>query len=34
MFTVTGSLHYKAPQMFKGYYDEKVDAWALGVIVY
>ena len=35
MLTNTGTLFYKAPQMFRGAgYDEKVDIWALGVLFY
>lgn len=42
MWTVTGTIHYKAPEMFAGTdspipgkaYDHKVDAWAIGVIAY
>lgn len=35
MFTNTGTLYYKAPEMFLGGgYDFKVDMWALGVTLY
>ena len=34
MWTVTGSLFYKAPEMFNGSYNQKVDVWACGVICY
>jgi serine/threonine protein kinase len=35
MWTVTGTLQYKAPEMFLGEeYDELVDSWAVGVITY
>ncbi len=34
MWTVTGSLFYKAPEMFTGSYDNKVDVWAVGIVVY
>lgn len=35
MWTVTGTLSFKAPEMLRGGgYSEKVDVWALGVIVY
>ena len=31
MWSKTGTLFYKAPEMFPGGYNEKVDLWALGV---
>ncbi len=35
MLTNTGTLYYKAPEMFLGGgYDVKVDMWALGVTIY
>lgn len=35
MWTSTGTLHYMAPEMLSGdEYDEKVDIWALGVLVF
>lgn len=35
MWSATGTLHYKAPEMLEGgEYDEKVDMWALGIIAY
>ena len=34
MWTNTGTLHYKAPEMFKGQYNELVDMWAVGVMCY
>ena len=34
MWTKTGTLHYMAPEMWKGGYNESVDIWALGVICY
>lgn len=34
LWTVTGSLYYKAPEMFAGSYNNKVDVWAVGVVVY
>ena len=34
MWTNTGTLHYKAPEMFEGEYDEKIDIWAIGVIAF
>ena len=34
MITGTGTLHYKAPEIYEGSYDESVDNWAVGVITY
>ena len=35
MLTITGTLYYRAPEMFTGGgYDEKVDVWAVGITVY
>ena len=35
MWSVTGTLSCKAPQMLEGTeYDEKVDAWAIGIMAY
>lgn len=35
MLTITGTLFYRAPEMFLGGgYDEKVDIWAAGVTLY
>ena len=34
LLTKTGALHYRAPEMLKGGYDEKADIWAIGVIAY
>ncbi len=35
MLTMTGTLFYKAPEMFNGGgYDERVDIWALGITIY
>jgi serine/threonine protein kinase len=34
MWTNTGTLHYKAPEMFRGCYNELIDVWAIGVIAY
>jgi calcium-dependent protein kinase len=34
MLTVTGTLYYRAPEMFSGGgYDEKVDSWAVGITI-
>ena len=35
MYTNTGTIYYKAPEMFeKGSYTEKVDCWAAGITLY
>lgn len=35
MLTITGTLYYRAPEMFSGGgYNEKVDIWAAGVTIY
>lgn len=35
MLTGTGTLHYKAPEMFsRGKYSQLVDIWSIGVICY
>lgn len=35
MLTLTGTLYYRAPEMFEGGgYDERVDLWAAGVLMY
>lgn len=35
MMTSTGTLYYKAPELFRGgCYDELVDEWAAGVTIY
>ena len=34
MLTRTGTLHYKAPEMFESYYNETVDIWAIGVTAF
>lgn len=34
MWTNTGTLHYKAPEMFNGSYNQLIDVWAVGVIAY
>ena len=35
MLTITGTLFYRAPEMFYGGgYNEKVDIWAAGISLY
>ena len=34
MWTTTGTLFYKAPEMFLGSYTNKVDVWAVGIVGY
>ena len=34
MWTITGTLYYRAPEMFEGGYREGVDVWAAGVLLY
>lgn len=34
MWTITGTLYYRAPQMFSGGYRQGVDVWATGVLLY
>ena len=34
MWTITGTLYYRAPEMFSGGYREGVDVWATGVLLY
>lgn len=34
MWTNTGTLYYKAPEMFSGSYREGVDVWAAGILLY
>lgn len=35
MMTITGTLFYRAPEMFSGgSYTEKVDVWALAILIY
>lgn len=35
MLTITGTLFYRAPEMFVGGgYDEKVDIWSAGITLY
>ncbi len=29
-----GSIHYMAPEVFRGNYNEKCDIWSLGVLMY
>lgn len=34
MWTQTGTLYYRAPEMFSGGYREQVDIWAAGILLY
>jgi serine/threonine protein kinase len=34
LWTITGTLYYRAPEMFEGGYREGVDVWAAGVLLY
>jgi calcium-dependent protein kinase len=35
MLTITGTLYYRAPEMFMGGgYNEKVDIWSSGIMIY
>jgi len=34
MWTITGTLYYRAPEMFAGGYREGVDVWAAGILLY
>ena len=34
MWTITGTLYYRAPEMFAGGYREGVDIWASGMVLY
>lgn len=34
MWTNTGTIFYKAPEMFQGNYGIEVDIWAVGVMCY
>jgi len=34
MWTITGTLYYRAPEMLSGGYREAVDVWATGVLLY
>lgn len=34
MWSMTGTLYYKAPEMFAGKYNELVDVWSVGVTAY
>jgi serine/threonine protein kinase len=35
MWTKTGSYFYSSPEIFEGHgYNEKIDLWAVGIILY
>lgn len=34
MWTMTGTVYYKAPEMFAGKYCEAIDVWSIGVTAY
>ena len=34
MWTITGTLYYRAPEMFYGGYREGVDVWAAGILLF
>jgi calcium-dependent protein kinase len=35
MWTITGTLYYRAPEMFEGEgYRDTVDVWAAGILLY
>jgi serine/threonine protein kinase len=34
MWTITGTLFYRAPEMFSGGYREGVDIWAVGILIF
>ena len=34
MWTITGTLYYRAPEMFSGGYREHVDIWAAGILLF
>ncbi len=35
MLTITGTLYYRAPEMFAGGgYNEKIDIWAAGILIF
>jgi serine/threonine protein kinase len=34
MWSMTGTLDYKAPEMFAGKYNELIDVWSIGVTAY
>jgi calcium-dependent protein kinase len=34
MWSMTGTLYYKAPEMFSGKYNELIDVWSIGVTAY
>lgn len=31
---ICGSIHYMAPEVFVSTYNEKIDIWSLGVMIY
>lgn len=34
MWSMTGTLYYKAPEMFAGKYCESIDVWSIGITAY
>jgi serine/threonine protein kinase len=34
MWTITGTLYYRAPEIFEGGYQESVDVWAAGILLF
>ena len=34
MWSNTGTIYYKAPEMFKSKYSQLVDIWAVGILAY
>ena len=34
MCSITGTPHYQAPEMLKGFYTHMIDIWAVGVVAY
>lgn len=34
MWSMTGTVYYKAPEMFAGKYNEAIDVWSVGVTTY